>query len=74
MKKMTSKWGHSIYLDEKEEAVRKMVRTISQARQPVEKGHLYDKGKQVINEGVQRLVCQGFPGHVGHRFEFVVDK
>lgn len=47
---------------------------ISEASYPVHHGHLDDKGKQVINEGIESLVGEHPPWEVGHRLHFVVDE
>ena len=47
---------------------------VPKATDPVHRRHLDDKGKYVIDEGVQSLVCHHTPREVRHRFEFVVDK
>ena len=40
--------------------------TISEAANSVHGRHLYDKGKHVIDEGVESLVCEHPPGEVSH--------
>ena len=40
--------------------------------QAVQRGHLDDKGKQVIDDGVQELVCHLAPGQVCHTLHPVV--
>lgn len=47
---------------------------VPQAADPVHNRHLDDKGKQVVDEGVEGLVGEHAPGQVGHRLELVVDE
>ena len=35
--------------------------------------HLHDKGEQIVDERVERLVREDFPGKMGHGFQFVVE-
>lgn len=48
--------------------------TVPQAADPVHNRHLDDKGKQVIDEGVEGLVGEHAPGQVGYGLELVVDE
>lgn len=47
---------------------------VSEASYPVHHGHLDDKGKQVIDEGVEGFVGEHPPREVSHRLHFVVDE
>ena len=44
---------------------------IPEAGDPVRCRHGDDKGEQVVDEGVERLVHEGPPGEVRHRFELM---
>ena len=48
--------------------------TVPEAADAVHGGHLDDKGKHVIDEGVEGLVGEHAPGQVGHRLQLVVDE
>ena len=48
--------------------------TISETANSVHHWHFDDKGKHVINEGIEGLVRQHPPGKMCHRLELVVDK
>ena len=48
--------------------------TISEAAYSVHGGHLDDKGKHVVNEGVESFIGEHPPRKVGHRLELVVDE
>jgi hypothetical protein len=39
----------------------------------VQEGHLDGEGEEVVDEGVEELVCHGAAGHVGDGLEAVVD-
>ena len=45
---------------------------IAEDRQAVQRGHLDDKGKQVVDDGVEELVGQLAPGQVRHTLHAVV--
>lgn len=40
----------------------------------MEQGHLDDKGKEIVDKGVQGLVDKHSPWHMSDRFEFVIDE
>jgi len=48
--------------------------TISKTSNSVHHGHFNDKCKQVINKGVQSLICHHTPGQMSYRFQFIIDK
>ena len=48
--------------------------TISEAANTIQCGHLNDKGKEVIDEGVEGLVSEHTPWKVSHRLQLVVDE
>ena len=48
--------------------------TVSEAADAVHGGHLNDKGKHVVNEGVESFVGEHSPGEMGHRLQLVVDE
>ena len=45
---------------------------ISEHTQAMQGWHLDNKGKQVINDSVEELVCHLSPGQVSHTLQFVV--
>ena len=47
---------------------------VPKAGQPMGKWLVDDKGKQVVNDGVERAVYHHAPGQVGNRLELVVDE
>ncbi len=57
-------WVHGVYTT--------VMRDPPEHRQPVQQRHLDDKGEQVVDDGVQELVCHLAPGQVRHRLELVV--
>ena len=48
-------------------------KVVSEDRQPMQEGHLDDKGEQVINDGVQELVCHLPPGEVSDALQLPID-
>ena len=48
--------------------------TVSEATDAVQRRHLDDEGKQVVNECVQGFVAEHAPRQMGHRLEFVIDE
>lgn len=49
------------------------VRVRAAEASPVQQRHLDDKGKEVVDDGVEELVCQLPPRQVGHALELVVE-
>mmetsp|Transcript_16844 Transcript_16844/g.64143 ORF Transcript_16844/g.64143 Transcript_16844/m.64143 type:complete len:436 (+) Transcript_16844:745-2052(+) len=47
---------------------------ISETGEAVQQRHVHDEGKEIVDEGVERLVDHGAPGHVCHALELVVDE
>ena len=48
--------------------------TVPEASYTVHSGHFDDKGKHIIDEGIESFVGQHSPRQVSNRFQFVVDK
>ena len=46
---------------------------VAESGETVEEGHLDGEGEEVVDEGVEELVCHGAAGHVGDGLEAVVD-
>jgi hypothetical protein len=47
---------------------------VTEGGETVERGHLDGEGEEVVDEGVEELVCHCLGGHVRYGLEFVVDE